>query len=163
MKIAIISDIHDNIVNLKKCLNWCQKNKIDKIICSGDVTNMDTVAFLSDNFSGDIILIRGNMEIYEDDEIKGYENIKHLGRYNRFNLDNKDVGLCHEPDYINQILRIGSCDIIFYGHTHKPWIEERGKAKIVNPGTLGGVFQRASFAYWDTESGALGLKILDNL
>ena len=39
MLIAIISDIHDNLVNLTKCLNWCNANKIKTIICCGDITN----------------------------------------------------------------------------------------------------------------------------
>ena len=64
MKIAIISDIHDNLVNLKKCLDWCGQNGAEAVICCGDVTNGETLAFLRDNFRGPIHLVRGNMEIY---------------------------------------------------------------------------------------------------
>ncbi len=54
-------------------------------------------------------------------------------------------------------------DIIFYGHTHKPWIEEQNQIKIVNPGTLGGVFQKATFALYDTGDRKLELKILETI
>jgi uncharacterized protein len=163
MKIAIISDIHDNIINLEKCLEWCRDEKIEKIICCGDVTNAETVNFLSKNFQGEIYMIRGNMEIYKDEEIIDIKNIKYLDRFNIINLDGKNIGLCHEPFFIDQVSKLGDCEIIFYGHTHKPWINERGKMKIVNPGTLGGVFQKATFAYWETGEGTLELKVLEVL
>ncbi|MCK4745114.1 metallophosphoesterase family protein, partial [Candidatus Parcubacteria bacterium] len=50
MKVAIISDIHDNIPNLKKGLAYCAENNIEKIFCCGDVTNSETLKFLADNF-----------------------------------------------------------------------------------------------------------------
>jgi len=31
MKVAIISDVHDNLVNLRKVLSYCVKNKVEKI------------------------------------------------------------------------------------------------------------------------------------
>ena len=32
MRLAIISDTHDNIPNLKKVLDYCRENKIEKLI-----------------------------------------------------------------------------------------------------------------------------------
>jgi predicted phosphodiesterase len=55
------------------------------------------------------------------------------------------------------------CDIIFYGHTHKPWIEIKNGIQIVNPGTLGGVFTPATFAVWDTDKREPELKLLASL
>jgi len=37
MKIAIIADSHDNIVNIEKFIAWAKKNKIDLIIHCGDL------------------------------------------------------------------------------------------------------------------------------
>ena len=62
---------------------------------------------------------------------------------------------------IDKVKKLGHCDIIFYGHTHKPWIEDRGGTSIVNPGTLGGVFQKATFTFWGNDK--LELKILELL
>ena len=36
----------------------------------------------------------------------------------------------------------------------------RQKATLINPGTLGGVFQKACFAIWDTETTDVKLKII---
>lgn len=159
MKLAIISDIHDNLVNLKKCLDWCRENKVEEMICCGDVTNNETLQFLSQNFFGPIHLVRGNMEIYYDEEVESYKNVKYYGRTGRVKIGDKFFGLCHEPFLIEDVQKLGDCEIIFYGHTHKPWEELQNGVKIVNPGTLGGVFQRATFAVW--EDGSLTLKILE--
>ena len=52
---------------------------------------------------------------------------------------------------------------MFYGHTHKPWFVGKNDIIIANPGTLGGVFYKASFAVLDTDTGKLELKILENI
>lgn len=163
MKIMIISDIHDNLVNLEKCLKWCAGNSIEKIICCGDVTNSETLKTLSDNFSGEIFLVQGNGEIYEDEEVAILKNYTYGGRTAIWEIDGQKVGVCHEPFLIKEVFAKGSPDIIFYGHTHKPWVETQNKIQIVNPGTLGGVFTAPTFAVWDTKSGKLELKLLNTL
>lgn len=163
MKLAIISDIHDNLVNLEKCLTWCHAQQIEKIICCGDVTDLDTIKFLSANFSGEIYLISGNMEIFEPKEISGFKNINYLGRFGRVLIDNFNVGIAHEPWFITKVKELGDCSIIFYGHTHEPWIKKDNNIIEVNPGTLGGVFQRATFAVWDTKTKGIELKLLEEI
>jgi putative phosphoesterase len=165
MKVAIISDIHDNLANLEKFINWCLANQVEQIICCGDVTSIDTLDFLARKFRQQIYLVRGNMEIYDQDEIENITkvrvNINFLGRTAIIDLDNKKVGLCHEPFLIDEVNKLDKCDIIFNGHTHKPWIEVKNNIKIVNPGTLGGVFQKATFAVWDTDQDEPELKVLE--
>jgi uncharacterized protein len=185
MIIAVISDIHDNLVNLKKCLSWCAENKIEKIICCGDVCNGETLGVLAmynssfakdgqaveDGSGGSIYLVRGNMELYEEDELIAYPSIVNGDRTAVWEIGGKIIGVCHEPFLIRELFsKIKSGEsldknrkfaIIFYGHTHKPWIENRENTLIVNPGTLGGVFSRATFAVYDTEKIEPELKILD--
>jgi uncharacterized protein len=163
MKIAIISDIHDNLVNLEKCLDWCAVAGIGELICCGDVTNAETIAFLAKNFSGRIHLVRGNMEIFEDEETAAFENFNYYGRTAKIRIGGRKIGICHEPFWIDGLMADEAPEIIFYGHTHKPWQEKRGDTVLVNPGTLGGVFQKASFAVFDADSGSLELKVLGNL
>lgn len=161
MKIAIISDIHDNISNLDKCLKWCKSSLVEVIICCGDITNAETVEYMATNFIGEILLVKGNCGIFEDNQIVGFKNINNLGRIGRVKLGGKNIGICHEPFLIEKVKELGVCDIIFYGHTHKPWIDEKTGVIEVNPGTLGGVFQRATFTYYDTSNSKLELKVLD--
>src|SRR3989338_7385099 len=130
MKFLIISDIHDNLVNLEKCLNWGRNQGIENAVCAGDVVNSDTLAYLA-------------------------KNIKYLGRFGVFEIDGKTVGLYHEPWFIKKVAAhchapLKKCNIIFYGHTHRPWLEEKNGVMMANPGTLGGGFFKATFAVWDS-------------
>ena len=163
MLIAIISDIHDNLVNLTKCLDWCQANDVDEIICCGDVTNGETLKTLASTFTKEIHLVKGNMELYKEKEVLEYENITYYSKAGWFDIDGKTIGACHEPFYLEEIIRKEKCDIIFYGHTHKPWEEQRNSIKIINPGNVAGVLHKATFATWNTETDELELKILEQL
>ncbi|MFH0923193.1 MAG: YfcE family phosphodiesterase [Candidatus Falkowbacteria bacterium] len=161
MKIAVISDIHDNSVNLKKCLDWRRQNNIEEIICCGDVTNNETLKFLSNHFSGRIHLVRGNIELFPESEPEKYDNINYYGRIARIKIGEARIGICHEPYLTDYVLKKGGCDIVFYGHTHEPWEDRKNGARLINPGTLGAMFSKATFAVWDTESNHVELKILE--
>ncbi|MBU0647251.1 MAG: YfcE family phosphodiesterase [Patescibacteria group bacterium] len=161
MFVVIISDIHDNLTNLKKSLSWCKENQVERLICCGDVCNSDTLKYLADNFAGTIDLVLGNMELYEEKEISRYKNINYLGLFGIINLAGKKIGICHKPELIAKVKEFGHCDLIFYGHTHQPWIREEEGVLIANPGTLGGVFFKASLAIWNSQTGGLELKILE--
>ena len=41
MLVAIISDIHNNEVNLRKVLDYCKAQEIDTIICCGDLASQE--------------------------------------------------------------------------------------------------------------------------
>jgi len=60
MKIAVISDIHDNLANLRRIAGWCRGKKIQGLICPGDVTNRETLLELKESFPKAIFLVRGN-------------------------------------------------------------------------------------------------------
>jgi hypothetical protein len=161
MKIAVIADIHDNLTNLKQCLEYCRESNIDKMVCCGDVTNSETLKYMADNFNKGIMLVKGNMEIYEESEVRQYANIEYGGRVGCFQVGGKAVGACHEPYLIDKVLEQGDCDIVFYGHTHQPWEETRKGVRVVNPGTLGGVFSRPTYAIWNTETGELEMEFIN--
>ena len=163
MKVAIISDIHDNHVNLNKCLAWCENNNIEELICCGDVTNIDTIDKMAKDFSGTIHLVKGNVCLFEEHELEKYDNLIYYGSIGRFKLDKYLVGLCHEPFLFNKVKKLGACDYIFYGHTHKPWIEEKNGIQLINPGALGGMLEKATFTHWDTSKNKIELKILEKI
>lgn len=163
MRIAIISDIHDNLVNLRKCLDYIKTKNIKQTICCGDATNRETLGFLNKNFPAPIHLARGNMEIYDDEDFVGLDNIKYYGRTGNFNIGKYAVGLCHEPYFIKDLSRERKCDIVFYGHTHKPWTEKKEGVLTVNPGNIAGTMYQATFAVWDTDKGKMELIRLDEL
>lgn len=165
MQIAVISDIHDNLVNLEKCLIWCQQNKISQIICCGDITTLDTLSYLAHNFLGEIFLVAGNTEIYQESELNKFKNINYYGEIGHKKIGNLNIAFCHEPKKLKKIQELSALnlDFIFYGHTHKPWLEKNNNLIIANPGTVAGTFSQATFATLDTDSKKLTLKIIADL
>ncbi len=165
MMIAIVSDIHDNIANLEKCLRWCSGHEVEKMIACGDMTNLETIDYLAANFSGEIFLVRGNMELYEEKELSRYKNIKYGGDIGLREIGGLSLGFCHEPEKTKKVFKLAAAapDFIFYGHTHKPWLEHDGDTIIANPGNVAGVFHQATFAVLDTATKKLDLKIIADL
>jgi len=165
MLLVIISDIHDNLANLKKCLNWCRREKATSLICCGDLTTIEIASYLAQNFPGEIFVVEGNAEIYKEAELIKLKNVNYYGEIGINEINGVKIGFCHEPKKIKKIKELSpfALDFIFYGHTHKPWLEKEGNTIIANPGTLGGVFNPASFATLDTTKKNLELKILADL
>lgn len=166
MKIAIISDTHDNAPNLEKALGWMKKNKIEQIIFCGDLCALSVLSeILAPNFSGKIHMVFGNVEDREflPELVKKFKHINHYGDQGEVNLDNKKVAFTHFIKDAKKLAESNKYDYIFYGHEHKPWEQKIGNTKLVNPGTLAGLFNKATFAVWDTETDGLELKLVEKL
>ena len=171
MLIAIISDTHDNLSNLEKFLNWAKKNKIEMIIHCGDIASSETIRYLAQNFNGPLHLVYGNMdeprrdEIYE--AIDGLKNVTLHGDIGEIVVETHNyaslrIAFCHFPEKAKALAESGKYNLVFYGHTHKPWMETReNNCQLINPGTLAGLFSKATFAVYDTKSGKLELKVLE--
>ncbi len=159
--VAIISDIHDNLPNLKTALDYAKSKNVGALFVLGDITNAKTLKYLAANFSDPIYLVAGNMEVCDlETEAKKYPQIKYLGRHGGIiNIAGRKVGLCHELFSANLLIKQGAT-IIFYGHTHKPWQENKNGVEFINPGNLANVFYAPSFALWDEQTDKLELKIL---
>lgn len=165
MKIAIISDTHDNLPNFKSVIDWIEKEKIKIVIHCGDINSPAGLKEAIQRFSGKIHLVFGNMDdvsLFEkpvsEKEIK--EAIFY-GEIGEIKKGGKKIAFCHFPNIARKLALNKKYDLVFYGHTHKPWEEKIGKCELVNPGNLAGLFYKATFAVYDTKDGKLELKILE--
>ncbi len=166
MKIAIVSDSHDNIINIEKFLTWAEKQEIDIIIHCGDIAAPSVIKELFSSFGGDIHLVHGNVSDRESLEktCSGFKNITLHGDEGKLELDERKIAFCHFPEQAQKLAETGDYQLVFYGHTHKPWMETlANKSQLINPGTLGGLFQTATFAVYDTQKGTLVLKEVSRL
>ena len=157
MIIAIISDVHDNKPYLTAFLSTI---KADALLICGDVGNIDTLNLISKSFNGQIYFVFGNADTFDKKGIP--KNITNLGEMGIIELDGQKIGLCHEPRKIVETRHGVSLlkqkpKIIFYGHTHKPWLEEKDKVLLINPGSLGQT--PSTYAVWDTSRATPELKI----
>jgi putative phosphoesterase len=150
MKIAIVSDTHDNWANFKKAIDWIKKEKISLILHCGDINSQDTIDRAGKYFGNEIKFIKGNA----DHEIDLPEKME-------LEIDNKKIGFCHFPDIAKKLSQSGKYNVVFYGHTHRPWDEKVGECHMINPGEIAGQFYKPTFAVYDTKTGSLELKIVD--
>jgi putative phosphoesterase len=166
MKIAIISDSHDNIPNMEKALTWINQNNVELIVHCGDLAAPAMLTkILAPKFSGEIHIVHGNVgdpDLLEQ-LAKDLSQVKIHGIVGQIEIDHKKIAFTHFPEKALELAKKGDFDLVFYGHTHKPWEEKVGNTKLVNPGTLAGMFCRATFAVYNTENDKLELKILDQI
>ena len=127
MKVAIMSDTHDNVPNLEKALKWINKKNIDLIIHCGDLCAPTMIIeVMGPKYSGPIHMVFGNVEDRDllPKVIKDFPNIKHYGDVGEFEINKKRIGFVHFPDKAKEMAQSGKYDYVFHGHTHKPWEED---------------------------------------
>ncbi|MFA5021806.1 MAG: metallophosphoesterase family protein [Patescibacteria group bacterium] len=166
MLIAIVSDSHDNIPNIEKFLAWVNKNKIELIIHCGDLAAPTIITEVLDpNFNGPIHFIHGNVADRELSEQFAKES-KHAichGDLGKLKIDGKKIVFCHYPKQAEELAKTGKYDLVFYGHNHTPWEKQIGQTRLLNPGTLAGMFNKATFAVYDTKTAKAQLILLEKI
>ena len=157
MKVAVISDIHENFHNLILALQDISAKEVDCIICLGDLINAGIAKVLSIQ-EVPVYMIWGNNDgektdivrtaFREDSKLKVSLNV-----YDFLELDGRNVFISHYNDLAIPMAKSGMYDAVFYGHNHIRKIETIGNTLVANPGELGaqksGV---ASYLLYDTES-----------
>lgn len=156
MKFAIISDIHDNLSNLSKALNYCHENKIKEIIFCGDLSNYETLKYLLKKFSGGMYLVDGNNDEFLWNKIKNSnfkkENpkIKIFSKIGEFSLSGFKIAITHFQWTAEDLAKKEKYDLVFFGHSHKPFYKKINKAELINPGNVANLLFSPSFAIYDT-------------
>jgi putative phosphoesterase len=154
MKIAIVSDTHNNWPNFKKAIEWIKKENIKLVLHCGDISAQEIVTHANALFKeGEIKYVRGNAD-YDLPDIPDELTVE---------FNSKKIGFVHFPDEAKKMAQSGKYDMVFYGHTHRAWDEKIGNCHMINPGEMAGQFYKATFAVYDTSTGELELKILEKI
>ena len=166
MKIAIISDTHDNIPNIDIFLKYIKKEKITTVIHCGDISNIETFKYLNDNIKGMKYFVFGNVD-YDRKNLKiiceSYKDTACFDELGEIEINNIKIAFIHFPREAKKLAKQEKYHFVFNGHTHKPWLEQAGSTVLANPGTLAGMFYSASFAVLDLEKKKIELKLLKDL
>jgi len=164
MKIAIIADTHGNLANVKKATNLIKKEKIKIIIHCGDIFTSDVVKEILKSFKGKIYIIFSSADAdfasIPEDSFKNFPRIKIYEEFGTIKISGKKIAFCHFPETAKKLVATKKYDLVFYGHTHKPWEEKIGRTRLINPGELAGMFYKPTFAIYDTKTDKLELKII---
>lgn len=165
MKIAIISDSHDNVANLEKIINWLNHNNITVLIHAGDLSAPGVLKNTLSLFKGQIHMIFGN--VGDEETLKKvaseFSNVKYYGKKGEVEIDNKKIAIVHFKEQALEIAKEKKHDIIVFGHTHESEIQEINRIKLINPGTSGGLYNKATFIVYDTKTNEIERKEVDKL
>ena len=141
MLIGVVSDTHNNSKNIDNIIDLFNKEPVDIVIHTGDITNSKSIAQFS-RLNSKLIGVFGNND-------KGEINLKEVIKDNLFDFDeppkvihlnNKCLAIFHEPDDIQRFLEINKdIDIVLHGHTHRYRKEFIGDVLLFNPGESAGM------------------------
>lgn len=146
MKIAVVSDSHDNKDNLEKVATIANDYNCSYLFHLGDVVSPNTIQGLK-YFKGIVKAVFGNC----DGELsKLQKTVNTMGGEIekppcKLELDGKKIILMHEPFLLEELIKAQATDYIFYGHMHKVDLRRVGKTHVLNPGESRGWRQNPSF------------------
>ena len=130
MKVLIVSDTHGREQNLAEALE--QTGPIDQLIHLGDV---EGGAEHIRELAGDApaAIIAGNNDFFCD---LPNERIFTLGGHRIFMTHGHGYFVHSGNLYLKREARKKGADIVMFGHTHKPYMEEDNELLVLNPGSL---------------------------
>ena len=157
MRIAILSDIHDNIWVLRELLVGLQA---DALIFCGDLCAPFSLAEIAERFAGPIHVVWGDND--GDPWLIGkvarrFAQVTIHGDFAEVELDGRQVAVTHYPAIGRALARSGLYDLVCYGHNHERSVEQVGPTVLVNPGEVMGRFGLSTYAVYDTQSAQASL------
>jgi uncharacterized protein len=173
MKIAILSDIHDNIWNLAAAKPALLKS--DAMICCGDLCSPFVVGMLAEGYEDrEIHIVFGNNDgdlFRITQNASKFPKVHLYGAFfaNTVPLGGKHFAVNHYPEIALPIAQAGKHEVVCYGHDHAFKVATEGNTLIINPGTLMGYSPikkenvPATFVIYDTETNqATGYQIVNS-
>lgn len=155
MKIAILSDSHDQLDNLGKAIAAATESGAERLFFLGDFCAPFCLAALAEGFAGPIDCVFGNNDgdHFLLCQIAG--NHPHVTFHQplaELEVDGRKVALQHYPEIAKRLAESGAYDAVFSGHDHQKYIHQVGDTLWANPGEIMGRFGEPSIGFWDTET-----------
>ena len=160
MRVALISDIHDNLWNLVPAIEHVSA-AADVLICCGDLCSPFVMDLLT-RFPGRVEIVFGNndADLFRITR-KSSDRVRVHGELFETELDGKKVAVNHFDYLARPMAASGLYDIVCYGHNHDFSVARVGGTLAINPGPImgarfpGGKWQDvlSTFVIADTEVG----------
>jgi uncharacterized protein len=162
MLIGIISDTHDNAINLEKAVKIFNKVGAELVIHCGDWVSPFMPGFCKD-LKCKMVSVFGNNEGDKQNFFVGNKNNKwNIDFYDKtaeINIDNKNMIVYHgdSKQLLKSLIDSKKYDVVLSGHTHVPLVEKVGKILHINPGTTCGISEskitnKETIAIYDTKT-----------
>ena len=130
MKILVVSDTHRKDGMFQEAV--LKEAPIDLVIHCGDIEGSEEI--IQQIAGCPVEMVAGNNDFFS-----------YLPKEKEFSLGKHKIWITHGHHYnvslgrerLKEEAKFRGVDIVIYGHTHKPIIEQDGDLLILNPGSLG--------------------------
>ena len=138
MKIALISDTHDNLKMTERFVEDVRRFAPDYLIHLGDIISPFVIPILA-KLAVPGIIVKGNNDGDTDylGEMCYNAGFEFVIPPHRFKIADKNFLITHRPIDIDKF-DLNGLDYYFYGHTHFHKIGQKEGVRVVNPGTVSG-------------------------
>ena len=140
MLVGVVSDTHNNIKNIENIINIFNKEEVNLVIHTGDVSKAETLRLFS-RLSCPMLGVFGNNDRIE----KGLKEVCDECNFNfqdppfPLTLGDKKIAVFHEPELIDEYIKEHEdVQLIIHGHTHRHREETLDNIIIFNPGESAG-------------------------
>lgn len=146
MKILFFSDIHGIVDNLNIIEKQIIDNKIDKIVCLGDlyyagptydkkyIVNSKEVHYFLTKYQDILICMKGNCDSAVDIKASDFPISDGVSL---ICVDNLDIYVTHGHEYnFEKNRKFSRTGILVYGHEHIPYIKKSEQMIYINVGSI---------------------------
>ncbi len=155
MRIAVLSDTHDQILNLRAAVTYCNNYSVQMLIHCGDLISPFMLEELAK--AGAVVhFVYGN-NLGDQHMISRYcgtkfPSINHHGTLGAVEAGGKKIAFTHYPVMARGIASQGDFDVVCCGHNHKYKVEMVATTLLINPGQLLGKDTQPGFCILETSS-----------
>ncbi len=140
MLLGVVSDTHNNIKNVRKIIDLFNKERVNIVIHTGDITNTRTLECFAE-LDAPLYGVFGNND--RNEKGLGEACIKHNFIFKEppltIELNKRKIAIFHEPDLIEEYTRNNQgVDLVLHGHTHRYKEEKVDNTIHFNPGESAG-------------------------
>lgn len=129
LKVIILSDTHRQNQNFFKVLEL--ESPCDMIIHCGDVEGSEYAITRAANCRVEMVM--GNNDFFSN---LPREREFYIGQYKTWVTHGHDYYVSMSNEMLKAEARSRGADILLYGHTHRPVIDNEGGLLTINPGSL---------------------------
>lgn len=158
MNIAVMSDSHDNIWNLRKALEIIQKEQTAMIIHCGDFV----APFMLKELDACGIPVHGVFGNNDGDQYLltklSLTTLFHItlhGIVGQIDADGFSVGFTHQGIVGEALAAGGAFQMVCMGHSHEYLLKQAGNTLLLNPGEIMGKDGWPGFCFVDTIKGSV--------
>jgi putative phosphoesterase len=136
--IGILSDTHDNLPRVREAVRLFNRAGCELVIHAGDFVAPFTVDELR-NLRAPVRAVFGNCDGERAGLTRAFRGVGEI-REAPFTFLHGGVrfAVIHLDAPVDRLVQAKTCDVVVFGHTHRPTVEVRDAVLVINPGEAGG-------------------------